>query len=182
MIPTKVFFTKGVGVHRDKVASFEQALRRASIEKYNLVNVPSIPPPGCKTISREKGLALLNSGQIVYVVMARNATNEPHRLISTAIGLAKPTDKDSYGYLSEHHAFGETARKSGDYAEDLAATMLAPTLGIEFDIETALDERKQLHHTSGKIIITMNIFQSAEGKKEGVWTTIAAVAVFIEIK
>jgi len=182
MTPTKVFFTKGVGVHRDKVASFEQALRRACIEKYNLVNVSSILPPDCKTILRKKGLELLKAGQIIYVVMARNSTNEPNRLVSAAIGLAKPTDKESYGYLSEHHAFGETAKKSGDYAEDLAATMLATTLGIEFDIETAWDERKELYRASGKIINTVNICQSAKGKKEGVWTTVVAVAVFIEIK
>lgn len=182
MTPTKVFFTKGVGVHRDKVASFEQALRRAGIEKYNLVNVSSILPPGCKTILRKKGLELLKAGQIIYVVMARNSTNEPNRLVSAAIGLAKPTDKESYGYLSEHHAFGETAKKSGDYAEDLAATMLDTTLGIEFDIETAWDERKELYRASGKIINTVNICQSAKGKKKGVWTTAVAVAVFIEIK
>ena len=154
MIPTKVFFTKGIGVHKEKLASFEQALKKAGIEKYNLVNVSSILPPGCRTITRKKGLKLLRPGQIIYVVMARNCTNEPHRLISAAIGQAKPADKGSYGYLSEHHTYGETARKSGDYAEDLAATMLATTLGIEFDIETAWDERKQLYRASGKIIST----------------------------
>jgi arginine decarboxylase len=121
----------------------------------------------------------LKPGQITYIVLAKNSTNEPNRLVSAAIGLAKPADKKDYGYLSEHHAFGETAKKSGDYAEDLAATMLATTLGIEFDIEKAWDERKQLYRASGKIINTMNICQSAKGKKEGVWTTIVAAAVFI---
>jgi len=29
MVPKKVFFTKGVGVHKDKLASFELALRKA---------------------------------------------------------------------------------------------------------------------------------------------------------
>ena len=33
MIPTKMFFTKGVGVHKDKLVAFEQALRKANIEK-----------------------------------------------------------------------------------------------------------------------------------------------------
>jgi arginine decarboxylase len=179
MIPTRVFFTRGVGIHKDKLASFEQALRKAGIEKYNLVNVSSIFPSGCKIITKEKGLELLKPGQITYIVLAMNSTNEPNRLVSAAIGLANPADKKDYGYLSEHHAFGETARKSGDYAEDLAATMLATTLGIEFNIDTAWDERKQLYQASGKIINTMNICQSAKGKKEGVWTTVVAAAVFI---
>lgn len=179
MIPTSFFLTKGVGIHKDKLASFEQALRKAGIEKCNLVNVSSILPPGCRKIRRETGLRLLKPGQIVFVVMARNSTNEPSRLISAAVGVAKPAFKEGYGYLSEHHAFGETAKKSGDYAEDLAASMLATTLGITFDPETAWDERKQLYRASGKIIKTTHICQSAEGQKSGLWTTSVAVAVFI---
>jgi arginine decarboxylase len=179
MIPTKVFFTKGVGVHKAKLASFEQALRQAGIEKYNLVNVSSILPPGCQIISREKGVNLLHPGQIVFVVMARNATEEPKRMISAAVGLAKPAGVEEYGYLSEHHAFGETAKVSGEYAEDLAATMLATTLGIEFDLEKAWDERKEEYRASGKIIRTSNICQSAKGDEKGLWTSVIAAAVFI---
>ena len=139
----KIFFTKGVGVHKDKLASFEAALRSAGIEKCNLVYVSSILPPNCKVISRKEGESLLKPGQITFCVMARSETNEPNRLVSAAIGVAIPANKDAYGYLSEHHAFGETDEKSGEYAEDLAATMLATTLGVEFDSNTAWNERKQ---------------------------------------
>jgi len=180
MIPTNFFLTKGVGVHKDKLASFELALRKAGIEKCNLVNVSSIIPPACNKITRQRGIKLLRPGQILFVVMARNSTNEPNRLVSSAIGLAKPAFKEGYGYISEHHAYGETAKKSGDYAEDLAATMLASTLGIKFDPETAWDERKQIYRASGKIFKTTNICQSAEGDKSGnLWTTAVAAAVFI---
>jgi arginine decarboxylase len=68
---------------------------------------------------------------------------------------------------------------AGDYAEDLAATMLATTLGIDFDPETAWDQRKQIYRASGKMIKTTNICQSAEGQKDGLWTTTVAAAVFI---
>jgi len=85
MIPLKVFFTKGVGVHKDMLASFELALRKAGIEKCNLVSVSSILPPGCKRISKDAGLKELRPGQIVYVVLAREETNEPNRLLSAAI-------------------------------------------------------------------------------------------------
>ncbi len=179
MIPGRLFFTKGLGVHRDKLASFELALRKAGIEKFNLVHVSSIIPPGCKVVPRSRGLRMLEAGQILFVVMARSSTNEPNRLISAAIGMARPADERGYGYLSEHHAFGETAREAGDYAEDLAATMLATTLGIEFDSETAWDERKRIYRASGKIIRTTNVCQSAEGRKNGVWTTAIAVAVLV---
>ncbi len=179
MIPKRVFFTKGVGIHKDKLASFELALRNAGIEKCNLVYVSSIFPPSCKIVTRDKGLKAIKPGQITYCVMARNETNEPNRLISSAIGLAVPKDEDSYGYLSEHHSFGETGKKAGDYAEDLAATMLATTLGFSFDPNLAWDERKQVYKASGYIFKTSNICQSAEGNKHGLWTTAIAAAVLL---
>lgn len=180
MVPKKIFFTKGVGVHKDKLASFELALRSAGVEKCNLVTVSSILPPLSKIISREEGLKYLKPGQITFCVLARSDTNEPNRLISSSIGLAAPKDEAHYGYLSEHHAFGETAKKTGEYAEDLAATMLATTLGIEFDPNLAWEEREQVYKSSGHIFKTTNITQSAEGNKDGLWTTVIAMAVFIE--
>ncbi|NYT07063.1 MAG: arginine decarboxylase, pyruvoyl-dependent [Methanomicrobiales archaeon] len=179
VVPTKVFFTKGVGVHKDRLASFELALRKASIEKYNLVYVSSIFPPNCKMVTVDEGISKLEPGTITYCVMAKNETSEPNRLISAAIGLALPKEPHEYGYLSEHHAYGETADKTGDYAEDLAATMLATTLGIEFDINKAWQEREQIYKASGKIIKTTNICQSAMGDKKGLWTTVLAAAVFV---
>lgn len=180
IIPKKVFLTKGVGIHKDRLASFELALRDAGIEKCNLVSVSSILPPNCKIISKEEGLKLLNPGQITFCVFARNDTNEPNRLISASIGVALPKDTGIYGYLSEHHSFGEVAKKAGEYAEDLAATMLATTLGIEFDANKAWDERKQIYKASGHIFRTTHVCQSAEGNKDGLWTTAFAAAVFIE--
>ncbi|MBI4843600.1 MAG: arginine decarboxylase, pyruvoyl-dependent [Nitrospirae bacterium] len=179
MIPRKIFFTKGVGIHKDNLASFEMALRKAGIEKCNLVYVSSIFPPGCKIITRAKGLEMIEPGQITYCVMARNSTNEPNRLVSSAVGLAVPKDSKNYGYLSEHHSFGETARKAGDYAEDLAASMLATTLGITFDPDEAWDARKQVYKASKYIFKSTNVCQSAEGDKFGKWTTVIAAAVLL---
>jgi arginine decarboxylase len=178
--PTKIFFTKGVGVNKDKLGSFEAALRDAGIEKSNLVYVSSILPPNCKVIPKEEGIKQLSAGQITFCVMARSETNEPNRLISTSIGVALPKDSTNhYGYLSEHHGFGETAKKAGEYAEDLAATMLASTLGIEFNPDTAWEEREDVYKASGQIFKTMNYTQSAEGNKDGLWTTVIAVAVLL---
>ena len=179
MVPQKTFLTKGLGVHKDKLSSFELALRSAGIEKYNLVHVSSILPPKCKIISRDAGLRHLRTGMITYCVLTRNETCEPSRLITSAIGVAMPKDEDNYGYLSEHHSFGETARYAGEYAEDLAATMLATTLGIPFDPDQNWDERKNVYRASGHIIKTRHICQSAEGNKNGLWTTVIAAAVFI---
>ena len=180
MIATKMFLTKGTGIHKDRLASFEAALRDAGIEKFNLVYVSSILPPNCEIISKDEGLKYLKPGQIVFVVMARGETNEPNRLIASAIGVAVPSDSNTYGYLSEHHSYGETARKSSEYAEDLAATMLATTLGIEFDPGQAWEEREEIYKASGHIFKTTNITQSAEGNKDGLWTTVISAAILVE--
>jgi len=179
MVPKKVFFTKGVGRHKERLQSFESALRDAGIEKYNLVSVSSIFPPNCKVIPKEKGVQELSPGSIVHCVFARNETEENNRLIVASIGNAVPADSNTYGYLSEHHSYGETDEKAGEYAEDLAASMLATTLGIEFDADKGWDEREQIYKMSGKIVRTRNITQSAQGKS-GMWTTVVAAAVFIE--
>ncbi len=180
LVPRRMFFTKGMGSHKNKLQSFELALRAAGIEKCNLVSVSSIFPPDCKIISREAGIQELSSGQITFVVMARENTNEPDRLMTAAIGLAQPKDKKQYGYISEHHGFGETQRKGADFAEDLAATMLASTLGIELDPDKDWDERKQLYVTSKKRqFISRSISQSARGNKDGLWTTVIAAAVML---
>lgn len=178
-VPTRIFFTKGVGRHKDYLQSFELALRDAKIEKCNLVTVSSIFPAGCRRIPTDEGLKMLQAGQITFCVMARNATNEPNRLIAASIGVAQPADSTQYGYLSEHHPYGETDERAGEYAEDLAATMLATTLGIEFNSDTAWDEREKIFKMSGKIVKTFNITQSAEGDKNAIWTTVIACAILL---
>ena len=179
MIPKRFFLTKGVGKHKEYLQSFELALRNAGIHHCNIVNVSSIVPSGCKLVARAKGLEMIKPGEITFVVLAKNTTNEPHRLIAASIGVAIPSGKNNYGYLSEHHSFGQTDEVAGDYAEDLAATMLATTMGLKFDPETAWDERKQMFKTSGLIIKTANITQSATGDKNGLWTTVISAAIFV---
>ena len=179
LIPKEVFFTKGVGKHRNRLQSFELALRQAGIEKGNLVRVSSILPPKCKIIGRARGLQKLQAGEITYVVLAEASTNEPSRLVGAGVGLAQPARGVQYGYISEHHGFGMREQKLSDFVEDMAATMLATTLGIEFDPETAYDERKEIYKMSGKIIHTRACVQTAEGDKNGLWTTVIAAAVML---
>jgi len=179
MIPKYFFLTKGVGRHKEQLQSFELALRDAGIQHCNIVSVSSIIPPGCKKISKERGLKLIRPGEITFVVIARNSTNEPHRLVASSIGVAIPSGKDNYGYISEHHSYGQSEDIAGDYAEDLAATMLATTMGIQFDPDIAWQEKEQLFKTSGMIIKTANITQTATGDKNGLWTTTVATTVFV---
>jgi arginine decarboxylase len=176
-IPTSIFLTHGVGVHRHRLTAFEFALRDADIEQQNLVSVSSIFPPRCNLITREAGVATLRPGEVTFCVMARAETDEPGRLVHASIGLARPTDPATYGYISEHHGFGMTARESADYAEDLAATMLASTLGIDVDPDAAWNERRRVYEYSQLIIDPMSIVAAAEGDPGGKWTCVVASAV-----
>ncbi len=155
LVAKKLFLTKGVGVADDKLTSFEFALRQAGIAGCNIVLISSIFP-----------------------LYSRNQTNETNRLISASVGIAQPKDRSKYGYLSEYDTFGKNERESGDYAEDIAAQMLASSLGIPFDIDKSWDEKRQQWTISGQIYKTKNITQSAKGKN-GKWTTVFAAAVLI---
>lgn len=179
LVPTKVFFTKGSGRAKAKLAAFESALRDAGIEKFNLVSVSSIIPPRCEIITRENALPLLHRGGITFLVLSRIESNEPNRLMAASIGLAVPKDRSNYGYLSEYKEFGETDAIAGKKAEELAATMLASTLGIEFDTNESWDKKEQVFKMSDKIIRTSNITKSAIVGKDGLWTCALAAAVFL---
>lgn len=179
IVAKEIFLVSGVGVHKAKLSSFEMALRDAGIACYNLVRVSSIFPPHCKIIPAKRGVAKLHAGQVVFAVIAENSTNEPNRLIASAIGVAIPSDRSKYGYLSEHHPYGETEKMAGDFAEDLAAEMLATTLGIEFDASKNYDERKDLWKLRDEIVATKNITQSAIGNKNALWTTTIAAAILL---
>ena len=67
-VPTKAFLTKGVGRHREKLTSFEMALRDAHLAAFNLVRVSSIFPPQCELVDREEGLSHLLPGQVLFAV------------------------------------------------------------------------------------------------------------------
>ena len=179
MVPKRLFLTKGVGKHKERLTSFELALRDAGIASQNLVRVSSIFPPNCKLISRKEGLKYLHHGEVVFAVVAESSTREPHRLTAASIGLAIPGDRNTYGYLSEHHSFGESEEEAGDYAEELAAEMLATTLDLDFDPDKSWDEKKEIYRISNKIVRTANITQTAVGNKKGLWTTVIAAAIMI---
>ena len=181
LIPSQVFLTAGVGIARRKLTSFEFALREAGIERCNLVRVSSIFPPRCELIDREQGIARIHSGAITFCVVAEIGTDEPGRLLASSIGLALPHDTARYGYLSEHEAYGETAEQSGALAEDLAAGMLASTLGYEFE-DAEWDDRRCSLAIEGAKYRTLNVTAAAAGDADGRWTTTVAAAVFVAFR
>lgn len=179
IVPSQIFLTKGKGRHKEKLASFEHALRDAGIAPFNLVKISSILPPRCKIIPKDQGLQLLKYGQILFLVISECSTDEAMRLISASIGVAVPDDSQYYGYLAEHHGYGQNEKEAGHYAEDLAAYMLATTLGRDFDLNEIWNEEKSTYQISPEISVkTQNVTQTATGTV-GLWTTVVAAAVCI---
>ncbi len=178
LVPQRIFLTKGVGRSKYKLKSFEEALRDAGVAQQNLVTVSSIMPPGCRIVTRNKGLAELSPGQVTFCVMAREDTKENGRLTAASVGVAVPRDPKKWGYLSEVHGHGMNRREAEDMAEDLAADMLGTTLGLEVDPDKAWSEKEQVYKSSGLIIRTSSITQTARGVSD-LWTTTVALAVFL---
>jgi len=85
-VPTKAFLTKGVGRHKEKLTSFEMALRDAHLAYFNLVRVSSIFPPHCELVDREEGLSMLAPGQVVF------AEDLAASMLATVLGV--PFDPD----------------------------------------------------------------------------------------
>ncbi len=176
-VPKKIFFTRGVGRGESQLQSFEEALRDAGIAEFNLSSISSIFPPYAEVIDRRDGLKLLSPGQILFSVLARNSSNELNRMISSAIGYAIPTDRSKWGYLSEHHSFGETEKVAGYFAEKLAAEMLASTMGESGNL--VWDKEKEEYVLGDRILTSRNICSTAVVLRSGEWTTTIASAVLI---
>jgi arginine decarboxylase len=177
-LPKEMFFTTGIGHHKDKLTSFELALRDANIAQFNIVRVSSIFPPYCKIISKEAGLAKLKAGQIVFSVLSDIGTNEFGRMIASSIGVAIPNDQSLHGYLSEYHDYGKTREEAGDYAEDIAAYMIATILtGSKEEIDW--DAAKEIWKMQSNIVKTQNTSVATKGHQNGSWTTALAGAILI---
>ncbi len=178
IVPSKVFLVRGRGAHKEKLVSFEIALRAAGIAPFNLVRVSSIFPPHARFVSRPAGLALLRPGQILFVVLSENATDEPGALITASIGAAVPDDPARYGYLAEHSDEGRTARETSLHTEYLAAEMLATKLGERLERHGPRRPAKAFKVANGPALRTRSATQAAKGAA-GLWTTAVAAAVLI---
>ena len=177
-VPDKIFLVRGRGSHREKLVSFEKALRDAGIVPFNLVRVSSIFPPHARFVSKAAGLRLLRSGQILFVVLSENATDEPGRHITASIGAAVPDDPARYGYLAEHSDEGKSAAETSAHTEYLAAEMLATKLGERLKEPPHGKPPKSFRMSNGLSLRTRSVTQSAKGAA-GMWTTAVAAAVLI---
>jgi len=122
MVPKRIFFTKGVGKHRERLTSFELALR-AHVRRIKQLRVPGVVCLQAR--SRSTGLKYLTPAKSSCRSRRKTAPAKQHRA-GVQLGVAIPSDRNTYGYLSEPPLFASPKTRAGDYAEELAAEMLAP--------------------------------------------------------
>jgi len=114
-VPRYMVFTKGVGVAKEKLSSFENALRDARIAHLNLVTVSSIFPPHCNIIDIEKGIDGLSDSPLARHPCTESAVRhfpfasvfDPIDDLAGPIGdrASKPVQEerfDSTGQLHKH--------------------------------------------------------------------------------
>ncbi|MDQ3818806.1 MAG: pyruvoyl-dependent arginine decarboxylase [Acidobacteriota bacterium] len=182
LVAKKVFITKGVGVADKKLTSREKALTDAGIEKVNLIKASSIIPPGCQFVSLEEGKEQLAIGQIAFAIMAEAATDEPHKLIAAAIGIAKPDDENEYGFFTEieqEEGYGKTEEKASEEVMRLAIHNLALSWRAPFDPEKDFDPKKTLYRIKNKNVRVSHMTQTTFGDPGGLHTTVFVAAVFL---
>jgi arginine decarboxylase len=177
-VPKKVFLTKGVGIHAERLNSFEEALRDARISPMNLVKVSSIVPPHCELVGREEGLKLLSPGQITFCVMSRCESDEEGRLLAAAVALLLPENGDDYGYISEYHGYGKKLDEVEDWVCDQAAELYASAKGFKINWRRAWSQ-EDFKYTLEERKYSPKYVASVAGGVKGKWVTTVAAAVFI---
>jgi arginine decarboxylase len=178
LVPRAVFLTKGVGVHSERLNSFEEALREARISSLNLVTVSSIVPPHCHLLDIEEGLRRLSPGQLTFSVMSRADCSEEGRLISAAVAILLPEDPNDYGYISEFHGYGMEAEEVEDWVCDQAAELYASAKGLKINWKRAWSPEDEKYTLEERSFSPKYVVSMARGKK-GKWVTTVAAAVFI---
>ena len=182
LVPTKVFLTKGVGVHEKQLTSRELAMTDAGVEKVNLIKASSIIPPGCQIVSPDEGKELLHIGQMTFAIMAECSTNEPHKLIAASIGMAKPDDENEYGFFTEieqEEGYGKTEEKASEEVTELAIHNLAMSWRAPFDPKKDFDPKKTLYRIRNKNVRVSHMTQTTFGDKDGRYATVFVAAVFL---
>jgi arginine decarboxylase len=178
MVPKGVFLTKGVGIHSERLNSFEEALREARISSFNLVTVSSIVPPHCRLLDIQEGLRLMSPGQLTFSVMSRGDSNEEGRLISAAVAILLPENPNDYGYISEFHGYGMEADEVEDWVCDQAAELYASAKGLKINWKRAWSPEDEKYTLEERSFSPKYVVSMARGKK-GKWVTTVAAAVFI---
>jgi arginine decarboxylase len=179
-VARKLFLTKGIGRHEDRLVSLALAVRNARIAQFNLVHVSGgILPPRCELITAQEGLRRLSPGQIVHALVSTAATNEPHRVVAASTAVAMPKDRSRPGCVATRDSAGEAEQQAAQRTEELAVAQLAALTGIELDRRAAYDAHQDLWTLAGDVIITRSVTQSVAGDRGGTWTSVLAAALFL---
>lgn len=101
-IPTKFFLVSGSGEGTTPLNAFDNALISAGVGHCNLVKVSSVIPPRVKKVK----IPGIPAGAILPIAYAHIFSDIPADLISSAIAVAIPEDKEKHGVIMEYSTKG----------------------------------------------------------------------------
>jgi arginine decarboxylase len=180
LVPKKFFLTKGTGIHEKDLRAFEQAMIDAGIDTCNLIKTSSVIPAGCKRVSMEEGMKLIQPGQITFAVIAQSQTNEPGQIITAGIAMAQPEDENEFGYMTEvEEAIGRTKDDVTEDVEEMVIETLASKWGIKKDGEEIRKAGKKNYLLKNKKVRVDSLVETAKGHEDRLYTVVLACAIFI---
>jgi arginine decarboxylase len=181
MVPQKVFWTKGVGTHKENKNARDAASREAGVGKLNLVTVSSILPPGIQEIGLDEFIKLVQPGEIVFSIHGVCESNVPGQKVCAGMGRARPWDKSHTGYVTE--LFEEPGVQEEDIqkrVETMALQLFADENGVEgFTAEDVWKKGKTTYEVGGIKVEIDSIIASGVCNHDGDYTCAMVMAVFV---
>lgn len=131
MIPTKAYFCKGIGTHKEDKNALDAASREASIGRLNLVKVSSILPPGLQWIDRPTFDGMVSPGEILHAIESVTISNVPGQVVTSCIARVRPWDKTKTGYVTEiEYVPGILPDAMRERVETMALQLFADEIGL----------------------------------------------------
>lgn len=97
----KYILNSSIGYGKSELTSFDNALLNCKIANYNLVKVSSILPARCKKVEEVD----IPEGSVIFTAYANLSSNKKGEIISAAVGVGIPKDKEKIGVIMECSGF-----------------------------------------------------------------------------
>jgi len=178
IVPKQMFFTKGVGYHRNKLQALNQRFVMPASRSATLLRYRASSRRNVRLSLRPRGSRNSKQGKSPSLFLPRGDSGT--KPSGFCIRRSCTTEKQEAIRLYQRTPwFWPDSQEGFDFAEDLAATMLASTLGIELDPDKDWNERKMVYQVGERQFVSRSTAQTARGHKDSLWTTVIACAVML---
>ena len=108
----KCCISKGCGVSKNGLPSFDKALLEAGVGNYNLVRLSSILPSECEWIDVKDISSSIKEGCLLPTAYSTITSDVKGEVIVSTIGVGIPVDKSHVGVIMEYSTKGVTEQEA----------------------------------------------------------------------